>query len=248
MFVSDAGKEPYKALKPESNSIIGPDKTKGTSVLSADFAEIYTAKKSVPFGENSNKFPVNATDPFNRVADIRTFSGVNDPAAIAVNNRGNNPGNADNLKGKTMKFSISTKVDRNYEEVFDAFGKKELFLKVSPPYIKFNLLRFDGSKENDQIHMELLFPGSKQLWISKVTKVGKTGDELYFIDEGMKLPFFLKSWEHKHRVVKNENGAEIIDEINFKTPSVVLDYLLYPVLYKQFNYRKTAYQNYFNKK
>jgi ligand-binding SRPBCC domain-containing protein len=151
------------------------------------------------------------------------------------------------LRGKNMKFNITSQVNRDYEQVFAGFSQKELFLKLSPPYLKLNLLRLDGSQKGDQIHVELLLPGSKQLWISQVTESGKKENELYFIDEGIKLPFFLKTWQHKHRVINKNGKAEIIDEISYKSPSALMDYLLYPVLKHQFAYRKKAYQEYFNK-
>jgi ligand-binding SRPBCC domain-containing protein len=81
--------------------------------------------------------------------------------------------------------------------------------------------------------------------VSKITDSYYSVAESYFIDEGTQLPFFLKYWKHKHRIVKNGSESKIIDEIEFRTPTILTDYIFYPILYLQFLYRKPIYRKIF---
>jgi ligand-binding SRPBCC domain-containing protein len=145
-----------------------------------------------------------------------------------------------------MKITISTPVKQSIEEVWAGFDQK-LFSKLAPPFPPVRLLRFDGSEVGNEVHLELNFIVFKQIWTSLIIQNVKTDKEIYFIDEGIKLPFFLTYWQHKHRIVKiiaMKTGVHtrIIDEIEFKSP---FGFLLYPVLYLQFLYRKPIYKRIF---
>lgn len=149
-----------------------------------------------------------------------------------------------------MQIKLSTKVNQDYRSVFEKFNR-QLLEKLTPPLIPFKLLRFDGSCAGDQVHIELNILGIKQLWITNIIEDSDDLEEIYFIDESSKtdktskLPFFLIYWHHKHRILKRNNGSEIIDDITYKTPFKLLDYLCYPVMYIQFYYRKHIYKEVF---
>jgi len=140
-----------------------------------------------------------------------------------------------------MKLSLSTQVGKPYKEVF-GFFTKELFLKLSPPFPKIKLLRFDGSEAQDKVIVELDFILFKQEWESVITEKSEKKEEIYFIDEGVRLPFFLKKWKHIHRIVKDGDKTNIIDDVEFETPFKPFDILMYPILYLQFAYRKPIYK------
>lgn len=144
-----------------------------------------------------------------------------------------------------MNIKIITKVNKDYKTVYKGFSR-DLLEKLTPPVIKFELLKFDGSKKGDDIHILLYILGIKQLWITHITEESHDLEEIYFIDESSKMPFFLKSWKHKHRILKYKNGSKIIDEISYKTPFLLLDYLIYPIMYSQFYYRKHIYKREFS--
>ena len=81
-----------------------------------------------------------------------------------------------------------------------------------------------------------------------ITEDGANESECYFVDEGTQLPFFLKKWRHRHRILKTDADASIIvDEIDYTTPFWLLDYLIYPMMYLQFYMRKPVYKRYFKK-
>ena len=143
-----------------------------------------------------------------------------------------------------MRIVISTQVKQPFQTVFAGF-EKELFLKLNPPFPKVKLKRFDGSQTGDIVTIELNFLLFKQTWVSKIIDHQSNQDEIYFIDQGIKLPFFLKSWQHQHRILNEGHQARIVDDIDYKTPFWLMDYLMYPLMYVQFLYRKPIYRRYF---
>lgn len=143
-----------------------------------------------------------------------------------------------------MKINIVTSVDKNYREVKEGFTEK-LFQKLSPPFPPVKLLRFDGSSKGDIVSLELNFFIFKQKWTSEITADHTDEKEFFFIDEGIELPFFLKKWKHKHRVIKQGKGSLIKDEIEYQGKFGLMSLLLFPVLYGQFLYRKPIYKRFF---
>lgn len=144
-----------------------------------------------------------------------------------------------------MKITIATKVGQSLSDVKLGFDK-DLFSALSPPFPPVKLLRFDGSKKGDIVSLELDFFLFKQVWTSEITEDNHQEHEFYFVDKGVKLPFFLGAWEHKHRIIHLGNSqTEIRDEISFQGSWKVLTPLLYPVLYLQFLYRKPIYKRIF---
>lgn len=145
-----------------------------------------------------------------------------------------------------MKLIVETVVAQNYLQVKEGFTES-LFLKLNPPFPPVKLIRFDGSEIGDLVSLELNFLLFKQNWTSKITESQLTEREYFFVDEGIQLPFFLNSWKHKHRLVKNGNQCLIRDEITYQGPNKVITALLFPVLKGQFLYRKPIYQKLFGR-
>lgn len=144
-----------------------------------------------------------------------------------------------------MKLRIQTHVSQPYQVVWQGFNE-ELFRKLSPPFPPVRVIQFDGCLAGDTVALELNFFLFKQQWISRITEQQSSESEIYFVDEGTKLPFFLRFWRHRHRIIRQEAGGTIIaDEIEFKTPLWVTDYLMYPLLWAQFAYRKPIYKKAF---
>jgi len=146
-----------------------------------------------------------------------------------------------------MYLKISTVVEAPFEKVKNGFDR-ELFQQLNPPFPPVKLLRFDGSKKGDLVSLQLNFLFFKQQWTSEITEDHEDKEQFYFIDQGTKLPFFLKKWRHKHFVNRKAKGAEIVDDIYFRTPFLFLDFIMYPVLWLQFMYRKPVYKKYFSEK
>jgi ligand-binding SRPBCC domain-containing protein len=143
-----------------------------------------------------------------------------------------------------MNIIISTKVNQSLPNVWEGFNL-DLFSKLAPPFPPVSVRQFDGCMKGDKVHLELNFILFKQDWISDIIDQNTSESEIYFIDEGSKLPFFLSYWKHRHRMVKDAKGTIIIDDITFKTGFVLTDYLFYPLMYLQFLYRKPIYRKVF---
>lgn len=145
-----------------------------------------------------------------------------------------------------MRILIKTNVEQDYKTVYGKFDVN-LFMKLKPPFIGIKVKRFDGCIKGDEIHIEINTLGIKQDWNGLITDNGEYNEEMYFIDVGSKLPYYIKSWKHLHRIIKNGDSSIIVDDINYKTPNIMLDILSYPVMFFQFFYRKPVYKSYFRK-
>lgn len=144
-----------------------------------------------------------------------------------------------------MRLTIRTRVSADIPKIKEGFTSV-LFLKLNPPFPPVKLLRFDGCNRGDIVHLKLNFLFFNQEWISEITDQGETEHEWYFVDEGTKLPFFLKKWRHHHRICKvSEGRSVIIDDFTYATGTIFTDLLLYPALFVQFVYRKPIYRRMF---
>lgn len=143
-----------------------------------------------------------------------------------------------------MKLKIETTVARDFRTVYAGFTE-ELFRELTPPGVPVRLLRFDGSRTGDEVHLELRFPGFKHLWISQITADDCSESECFFVDEGRKLPIFLSYWRHAHRIRRAEAGAVIVDDIEFECPVPGMAWLVFPFLRHQFRARSPVYQRIF---
>lgn len=146
-----------------------------------------------------------------------------------------------------MHLLITIPVAANLQTVKAGFTES-LFKALAPPFPKVDLVHFGGSKAGDKVHVRLHFPLlPAQNWISDITEDAETENQWYFIDRGVELPFFLGFWEHKHIVTQHTSHTTITEDITFKGPRWLPDFLLYPTLYLQFSARKKVYQRLFGK-
>lgn len=143
-----------------------------------------------------------------------------------------------------MRIYITTAVPQPYREVAQKFDQS-LFEALSPPFPRARLLRYDGNRPGDEVHVRLHFGFFRQTWHSLITDAGAPPGLVYFVDEGRKLPFFLRHWRHRHEIRQHGTGSLIVDDISFRSPFRLLDYLLYPLMYLQFAYRKPVYRRRF---
>ncbi|GAB3989029.1 hypothetical protein GCM10028807_12990 [Spirosoma daeguense] len=150
-----------------------------------------------------------------------------------------------------MHIIRKTRVEKALPQVWTGFTRT-LFEQLTPSFPPVNVIRFDGCKQGDVVHLQLNFILFRQDWISHIVDQQTTDEEIYFIDQGTKLPFFLTYWHHRHRLLKlqddtSENQTLIVDDIYFRTPSRLTDMLVYPVLWLQFTCRKPIYRRVFKR-
>ena len=145
-----------------------------------------------------------------------------------------------------MKIYFETVVHQNFEKVVAGFDEN-LFVALKPPGVGLNLLRYDGSKTGDRVELEINLLGKKHHWVSLISDHGARENEMWFVDVGEKLPPPLKSWRHRHSVIRlSEFKSKIIDDIEYKSGNKLTDVALFPALYAQFAYRIPVYKRYFN--
>ncbi|SHI46789.1 Ligand-binding SRPBCC domain-containing protein [Hymenobacter daecheongensis DSM 21074] len=147
-----------------------------------------------------------------------------------------------------MYLTLRTPVAQPPAQVMAGFTR-ELFLALAPPFPKFKLHRFDGCRRGDQVEIELFIGPLTQRWTSLITDHGQRPDgTLYFVDEGQQLPAPLRFWRHRHLIEPGPQGSSVIvDAIEFRTASPMLNALLYPAMWAQFAWRKPIYRRVFGR-
>lgn len=146
-----------------------------------------------------------------------------------------------------MRFVLKTPVRQPLPAVWAGFDRR-LFDRLSPPFPPVTVVRFDGSQRGDVVHVRLNFLLFQQDWVSRIVEQQTATDEIFFVDEGEQLPFFLRYWQHRHRLLRDRatGGTLVVDDVRFRSPFRLLDYALYPLLWLQFAYRKPIYKEVFS--
>jgi len=143
-----------------------------------------------------------------------------------------------------MNLILKAPVKGNYKKVMAAFDR-DLFEALKPSAGKMEIIEFTGSKKGDRVHMKFISPISAQ-WISDIVEDEITDTRAWFVDVGVKLPWPLASWKHKHIVEKiDENSSMIIDDMTFTGSNFIFTLLLYPAIFLGFYPRKKIYKKYF---
>ena len=148
-----------------------------------------------------------------------------------------------------MRFQILTPVKGNLRKVFAGFDHN-LLLQLTPPGVKMELLRFDApDKPGGRIQLRITLLGMiRQEWTNEFPEYALSDAECHFVDVGVVMPFPIKMWRHDHRVLSDgPNRAIINDDVSFKTGFFLMDFLLYPILWLQFRYRRPIYRRIFGK-
>ncbi len=140
-----------------------------------------------------------------------------------------------------MKFSMNSPVKGfSPEEIMGIFDFSFLS-ELSPPMMKPEAVVYEGNRPGAKIHFRLKTPFGKKDWKGEINGYGETPDEIWFSDEGKEIPFGIKTWHHKHRLIKTEYGTKIRDEVEVTFKNALLTPLLAPGIWLQFLYRKPLY-------
>ena len=115
-----------------------------------------------------------------------------------------------------MHLRLQTSVQQPLSTVWAGFDRS-LFKRLSPPFPPVTVVRFDGCQRGDIVHLRLNFGLFRSDWISRITDQQTTSGEIYFVDEGEQLPFFLRYWRHHHRLLTN-TGQRDGDALVLTTP------------------------------
>lgn len=143
-----------------------------------------------------------------------------------------------------MQFRIKTEVKANFHFVVSHFGEP-LFIHLLPIFPPIRLIQFEGTELGNMVCLELKFVGFTMHWSSQIIVTKKYETEVNFVDQGIKLPFFLVYWEHKHRIIRHGLDTVIIDEIYYKSPNMIIELLFFPILFFSFFMRGPSYRSFF---
>ncbi|MFN8393472.1 MAG: hypothetical protein U0176_02220 [Bacteroidia bacterium] len=145
-----------------------------------------------------------------------------------------------------MRFLIKTAVKGEPRKVFAGFDHN-LLLKLSPPGMRIDLIHADPAEKPDgYIHLKVTMLGIiRQEWKNRFSNYEINDDRCHFVDQGDMMPFPIKLWRHDHRVERLEGTTHIIDDVQYGTNFFLLDWLLFPVLWFQFRYRRPIYRRHF---
>lgn len=143
-----------------------------------------------------------------------------------------------------MRLRVQTLVQARPPEVISGLNEA-LFKLLQPKFPPNRLLRFDGQRPGDEVHIELSFLGKKQLWVARILAQHFSPEEAFFIDEGKKLPFFLTAWRHKHLAYRSGKHTVLEDDIRFRTPWWMPAPLVWLGFWVQFRARRPIYQQTF---
>ena len=143
-----------------------------------------------------------------------------------------------------MRIHIETSVAATARAALARFDR-ELFEALKPRGMRFEVLRFDGSRSGDEVHLRMGLPGMMMRWVSIITEEISGPEEIGFVDEGRVLPWFLKSWRHRHILREQPYGCDIIDDIEFVCPAPGLAAIVWPGMRLQFAGRGPVYRRIF---
>ena len=145
-----------------------------------------------------------------------------------------------------MHVTLRTAVSQPPAVVMAGFTR-ELFVALAPPFPRLRLLRFDGCHTGDRVEIELDTLVKRLSWTSLIVDDGVQPDGThFFVDEGQVLPPPLRFWRHRHLIEPGpDGGSVIVDALEYRTASRLLDAVIYPAMWAQFAWRRPIYRRWF---
>ena len=145
-----------------------------------------------------------------------------------------------------MHVTLHTAVTQPPAVVMAGFTR-ELFVALAPPFPRLRLLRFDGCRTGDRVEIELDTLVKRLPWTSLIVDDGvQPNGTHFFVDEGQILPPPLRFWRHRHLIQPGpKGGSVIVDALEYRTASRLLDFLIYPAMWAQFAWRRPIYRRWF---
>lgn len=138
-----------------------------------------------------------------------------------------------------------TSVAADFEELESRFDR-DLLEKLLAPGLPVKIERFDGLSDGDELHIVFGDGRFSGKWVSRIQENERSRNEWSYVDIGIELPQPLKTWRHKHRLLKRPAGGTFIrDEIEFTTGRMLSDAAVFPVLYALFASRGPVYRKMF---
>ena len=146
---------------------------------------------------------------------------------------------------KTLHFEHSTPLALPLETVFDFFSKAENLEKLTPPWLRFEILTPEPIEMGvgTLLDYRLRIRGLPIRWRGEIT----TWDPPYvFVDEQRRGPY--RFWRHEHRFVETSEGVRIEDRVEYAVwgGSLIARLFVQPDLRLVFDYRTTRLEEIFS--
>lgn len=139
-------------------------------------------------------------------------------------------------------------VSKKKESIFDFFSSEKNLEKLTPPFLKFKVLRKSTNElgAGTIIDYKLKIKGIPVKWKTLIEKF-EIND--YFIDNQIKGPY--KKWHHTHEFHSIEQGTLMIDRVVYKVPFGILGRICLTALIKKdinsiFKFRRRKINELFN--
>jgi ligand-binding SRPBCC domain-containing protein len=145
------------------------------------------------------------------------------------------------MADKTYTLTFAQQVSRPLPEVFAFFSRAENLETLTPPWLKFRVLKVDPQpiQEGTLISYSLRVHGIPLRWTSEIMV---WEPPRRFVDVQLRGPY--KLWRHEHRFEARDGGTLISDTISLGLPLGVLGQIAYRLKVRSdvdeiFAFRKT---------
>ncbi|MBN2694855.1 hypothetical protein JXR93_09355 [bacterium] len=139
-----------------------------------------------------------------------------------------------------MKIEIKHKISGDLKAQFKKMNK-ELFMFLNPRFIPLKIDVFEEISKNSIFRLKVMF----FRWDGVISEYVIDDNESYFVDEGVKLPFPLKKWRHKHILKKIDNELFLIEDVEVDSYFIFRPFVKY-FFRKMLEKRGDKYRVYFS--
>jgi ligand-binding SRPBCC domain-containing protein len=130
---------------------------------------------------------------------------------------------------KTYTFETQTILNKPIQEVFPFFANAENLDKVTPPWLKFEILTPMPieMKIGTQVDYRLRLHGIPIRWRSEITEWDPPHK---FTDIQIKGPY--QFWKHKHLFSADSNRTKMVDRIQYRIPGWIFSPIVHSLFVK----------------
>jgi len=151
---------------------------------------------------------------------------------------------------KTYTIETQTTLNKSIREVFPFFANAENLDKVTPPWLKFEILTPLPIEMNvgTKVDYRLRLHGIPIRWRSEITEWDPPHK---FADVQIKGPY--RFWKHEHFFSAEGNQTRMIDQVEYAIPGWIFAPIVHSLFVKQdlskiFDYRERKFLEIFNVK
>lgn len=145
-----------------------------------------------------------------------------------------------------MKITQKTEVDAPFDMVRKNFNR-HLLEQLNPPGTALTIHRFDGIFAGASMHFTVTAMGISSPWEGIITQVHEGNSCWAFIDQGKLLPPGLRSWQHLHVLLRQNDSTIVYDRVEFSGKNRFFTAVWRLGVWMMLRIRKPRYKQYFTK-